>query len=463
MKMDKNKTALRWPGGAPLRESEIVLEEGERFLASPKRRWMCIGQQYYAGEHDMARQTRKIIGENGTLTAARHLSDQRICHPFLRELIDQKGSYLLGRPFSLRCEQEQVAALLTQHMDEAFAALLMRWARDAMVTGIGWIHVHYDKLGMLRLRRMRPEEMAPLWTDDEHSQLAGMIRCFEREEYHGRERRIIPCMSIWDQDGVRHYRKEGGRLRPDDGCGPAKDAHFIHRKDGREQTGGFGKTPFIPLRYNDDELPLIQTIKSMIDAYDRIVSDNSNALADQPNSILVLKNYDGQNLGEFRRNLSAFRAVKVSDDGGVEALNTPLDHQAATAQLERLRHDIYALGRGIDHRAERFHTASSGVALKHEYAALDLDCNALEWQCKVALRSVCDFLLADALRHGRISAEVAQNAKVDFVFNRDIIINEEAAINMVQKSKDLISERTALANHPWVSDVGAELAARQNN
>ena len=45
---------------------------------------------------------------------------------------------------------------------------------------------------------------------------------------------------------------------------------------------------------------------------------------DPRNTILVLKNYDGENLGEFRQNLSTYGAVKVRTIdgamGGVETL-----------------------------------------------------------------------------------------------------------------------------------------------
>ena len=35
---------------------------------------------------------------------------------------------------------------------------------------------------------------------------------------------------------------------------------------------------------------------------------------DARNTILILKNYDGQDLGEFRHNLATFGAVKVRED-----------------------------------------------------------------------------------------------------------------------------------------------------
>ena len=50
----------------------------------------------------------------------------------------------------------------------------------------------------------------------------------------------------------------------------------------------------------------------------------NNMEEDVRNTVLVLKNYDGQDLGEFRRNLTTYGAIKVrtveGTDGGVDSL-----------------------------------------------------------------------------------------------------------------------------------------------
>ena len=57
------------------------------------------------------------------------------------------------------------------------------------------------------------------------------------------------------------------------------------------------------------------------DAINTLLSDFTNNMQeDARNTILILRNYDGEDLGKFRENLSAYGAVKVRDDGGVEKL-----------------------------------------------------------------------------------------------------------------------------------------------
>ena len=47
--------------------------------------------------------------------------------------------------------------------------------------------------------------------------------------------------------------------------------------------------------------------------------------------------------------------------------------------------------------------------------------------------------------------------EVDIIFNTDMIINESETIADAGNSVGIISEETIIANHPWVTDVQAEL------
>ena len=52
-----------------------------------------------------------------------------------------------------------------------------------------------------------------------------------------------------------------------------------------------------------------------------ILSEWANRMEEDPRkSIIVLTEYDGQDLGEFRRNLSTYGAIKIRKDGGVSML-----------------------------------------------------------------------------------------------------------------------------------------------
>lgn len=431
----------------------IVQNELQAFLSGDKRMWMAVGQRYYHADHDILHRARTVIGEHGQAEQAQNVSDNRIAHGFLRELIDQKTQYLLGRPYSIQTT-EPWQNEMERVFGHVFSVLLRKVARDAICFGTGWIQTFIDEEGLIRFRRCNPMEMIPIWQDEAHTRLDAMIRLYEQEHIQGNTKKRIRKVECWNHDGVSFFDLRNGKLIPSQ----EQKAHVYIQNESGWMPANWNTIPFIPIKYNHDEMPLICEIKSLIDDYDRVVSDESNALADQPNSILVVRNYDGQKLGEFRRNLATYRAVKVSDDGGVNALNTPVDAQAANTHLERLRRDIYAFGRGVDVRNEAFSNAVSGVALKQAYAGLDLDCNGFEMEMRAGLLQAAYFAQCAAIANGHIDAEPAD---VEFVLNRDIIIHEQAAVQMCCDSLGVLSQETILANHPWVGKVSQEMERMQ--
>lgn len=96
----------------------------------------------------------------------------------------------------------------------------------------------------------------------------------------------------------------------------------------------------------------------------------------------------------------------------------------------------------------------SGTALKFLYSGLDLKCNHLEVEFRQAFNQLLYFINVYLAENGQGNYE---NEYVELIFNRDIQINETEAITNAQNSKGIISNKTIIANHLWVSDVEAEL------
>jgi len=431
---------------------QIIKNEIDIWLRSTERQWMLTGQRYYVGDHDILQRKRTAIGEDGELIEVQNLSNNKLVHAFVRKLVDQKVGYLLGKPLSIQTENQEYLDLLNEIFDKSFLRLLKNLGKEAVNKGKAWLHVYYDEDGRLSFKKIPSEEIIPLWRDADHTKLDAAIRVYEIEAYEGTQKRIITKVEFWDTAGVRRYVLDNGGLVPDVEVGEV-GSHFVVVQGEQEQGMNWQRVPFVCFKYNDEELPLIQVIKSLVDDYDAKTSDHANNLEDLPNSIYVLKNYDGQDLGEFRRNMSTYRAVKVMGDGGVDTLSIDIDTEATEKHLDRLRKDIYEFGRGVDTQSERFGD-KSGIALKFLYADLDLDCNTIETEFQASLEHLLWFVNVHLANTG---AGEFMDEKVEFIFNRDVIINETEAITNAKNSVGLISDETIVAQHPWVTDVQVEL------
>lgn len=433
---------------------ELLLHEVQEWEGSPLRQLMLTGQNYYENKHDILDRKRMVVGEGGELEEAKNIANNKLVHGFVRKLVDQKVGYLLSLPFTIQTDKEEYLKLLTRYFSKKFYRSFQNVGKEAINKGKAWLHVYYDEHGNFSLKRIPSEEIIPLWKDAEHTELSAVIRSYRIETWVGKKKETIHKVEVWDLSGVYRYVLDGSELIPDVEAGDY-EPHLTFVKGEEKHGVNWKRIPFVCFKYNDEELPIINFVKSIVDDYDKQKSDNSNNLEELPNGgIYVVRDYDGQDLGEFRRNLSVYRAVKVHGEGGLETLNLEIDTEAFRTHMEMQRKDLYELGRGVDTQSDRFGNDQSGIALRFLYADLDMDANIIETEFQAALEQLKWFIDQDiANRTGKDYSE----EDVEFIFNRDIIINESEVIENASKSTGQISDETIIANHPWVTDVQEEL------
>lgn len=437
---------------------EIIQEEIKEWYSSTARQLMLDGQRYYKGDADILKRKRMAIGEGGELEEIKNLANNKLVHQFVRKLTDQKIGYLLSKPLAIQADNEVYKKVLDNVFNKSFMKLIKNLGKDAINKGVAWAQVYYNEDGQLRLKRLPSEEIIPLWKDSEHTKLDALIRTYEITVYEGKVKKTVQKVEYWDTEKVLRYVEYEGRLIPDVEA-PEDTGHFS-MVDGEGNTKSFtwSKVPFVYFKYNDEEQPLIKFVKSLVDDYDRNKSDNSNNLEDLPNSIYVLKDYDGTNLGEFRRNMSLYRAVKVTGDGGVETRNLEINVEAYKTHIEQTRRDIYEFGRGVDTQSDRFGNSPSGISLKFLYNDLDLDCNIIETEFQASLEYLLWFIDQHLINTNQGDFT---NENVEFIFNRDTLINETDSINNCKSSVGIISDETIVSNHPWATKDELEKIKKQ--
>ena len=150
--------------------------------------------------------------------------------------------------------------------------------------------------------------------------------------------------------------------------------------------------------------------------------------------------------------MNIFRTIFVGEGGDVRSLNTDLDLEGADIHLKRLRKDIFEFGGGVD-TVEKDLRDVAGVALRFQYADLDMDCSEMAQQFRYSMRQLQWFVNQDLISK---NIQIDESGS-DFIFNTDVIINETETINNLAVTKDSISQKTLLQNHPWVKNVDEEI------
>ncbi|MGG1554987.1 phage portal protein [Paenibacillus ferrarius] len=432
---------------------EIIKTEINSWLESPTRQWMIIGERYYRTKPDILERQRMVIGDDGKPVKVDNLSNNRLANGFIRKLVDQKVGYLLGKAMSIQAKPDAYQEVLNDIFNEDTLRQLQSIGKEAVKKGIAWLHIFYDEAGAFCFKKMRSEEILPFWRDDAHTELDAVARIYDVEAYLGATKTIISKVEWWDTTGVHRYVLEGDGLIPDVEAGEYSP-HFFVSSAQKEEPLGWGRVPFVAWKYNEEEQPLVEIIKTLVDDYDRNKSDNSNNLEDLPNSIYVVENYGGTDAGEFRRNISTYRVAFVHEDGDVRTLQLKIDTEAYKNHMEQTRKDIYEFGRGVDTQGVEIGSAPSGIALKFLYSDLDLDASLMETEFQASLKQLRWFI--DTHLYNSTGADYS-GENVSFVFNRDMPIDEQAIIAAIKDSVGILSDETLVAQHPWVKNVKAEL------
>ena len=443
-------------------DEQYIVNEINHFKVSQRRKQMVDGEKYYAGKHDILSRKRTVIGEKGELEEVTNLPNNRVVDNQYKKMVDQKNNYLLGQPISVQCKNESYAKLLKQVFNKKFQRLMKGIGEDSLNCGIGWMFVHYDEHGEFTLKRMKPFEIIPGWKDAEHTILDYAIRIYEVIVYEGHDEKVVQKVEVYDDKGITFFElTDGGKLEPVE---PFVQNYFtIADEDGSETGYNWTKIPLIPFKYNNKEIPLIKMVKSLQDGLNVILSNFQNNMEeDARNTILILKNYDGQNLGEFRKNLAAVGAVKVRTvdgaDGGVDKLTIEVNAENYKAIIEIFKKAIIENAMGYDAKDDRLAGNPNQMNIQSMYSDIDLDANNMETEYQAAMEDLLWFINCHFANMGMGDFE---GEEVDVIFNRDILISEGEVIDNCQKSVGVLSDETIVANHPWVDDPQAELERLQ--
>ena len=439
-------------------DEQFIVAEINRFRTSKRFYNMVAGDNYYSGKHDILHKKRTAIGDDGKLVEIENLPNNKIVDNQYKKMVSQKSNYLVGQPFVIQCENDTyVEALKPYIQTKRFLKMLKEIAKDSLNGGIGWIYPHYDDNGEFAVKRFKPYEIIPMWKDADHTILDAAIRVYEVVAYEGRNEKIVTKVEVFNADGLYYFELNNGNLIPEE---PFFQPYFtVTDHEGNEQAYQWDKIPLIPWKYNAEEVPLITMCKSLQDGLNKIESQWEDQMEEDPrNTIMVLVNYDGENLGEFRRNLAQYGAVKVrsmdGNHGDVKTLQIQVNAENYKAIIEQFKKAIVENCMGYDAKDDRIGSNANEMNLKSMYSDIELDTNGMETEFQAAFEMLLWFINCHLANTGTGDFE---GEEVEIIFNRDIMVNESAVINDIKNSVGILSDETLVAQHPWVDDPDVEL------
>jgi len=431
------------------------------WLHSPERKRQLEAEEYYDGTQAVQHRRRLALDDDGKLVELPHLPNHRMVDNQYAKMVDQKTNYSFGRPFSFDTENAQYAEALNKILGARFRRLLRAVGEGAWIGGKCWLYPRYEG-GELTFQRLPADEVLPFWADADHTILDAAVHVYAVQEYDETEQiRQVVKVEVMHGGGVDCFvRKDDGTLVPDD---YARSGPYITERDpvtGDERGYNWSRVPLVCFKSSHHELTLLSRVKCLQDAYNDILSNFANQMEEDIHStVLVIKNYEGEDLGRFRHNLAAYGVIKVRSyegcEGGVETLTIEVNAENYKVLLSLLKDAIIENARGFDAKDDRMSGNPNQMNIQSMYSDIDLDANGIEMEFQAAMEELLWFVDQHLANTGQGSFE---GQEVKIIFDRDVLINETEAINNCKASVGILSDETIVKMHPWVSDPGEELA-----
>ena len=430
------------------------------WLASPERKRQLTAEVYYDGQQDVLKRRRMALDDDGKPMELTHLPNNRLVNNLYSKMVDQKTNYSFGRPFSFDTERKDYAAALATVLGARFRRTMRTVGEGAWIGGKAWLYPYYEG-GELAFKRFPADEVLPFWADADHTVLDAAVHIYVVEEYDESEQaKAVVKVEVMHGGGVDCFiRRDDGTLEPD------PDGHsgdYITAEDpdtGKEQGYNWDRIPLVCFKSSHHEIPLLSRVKCLQDAYNDILSTFANQMEeDVHNTVLVIKNAEGEDLGKFRKNLAIYGAVKVrsyeGSEGGVDTLTIEVNAENYKVLLALLKDAIIENARGYDAKDERMSGNPNQMNIQSMYSDIDLDANGIEMEFQASMEELLWFVNRHLVNTGKANFD---GVEVKVIFDRDVLINESEAITNCKNSVGILSDETIVKMHPWVSDPEQEL------
>lgn len=223
----------------------------------------------------------------------------------------------------------------------------------------------------------------------------------------------------------------------------------------------YGMVPVSVFELNEEHKSIFDKVMSLQDAYNTLLSaevDDFQAFVDSYMILEGIADVDEEQLHLMRSN----RVLVLPEGGNAEFLNKNISDTQIENMLENIRNTIREIAACPDFTDEAFGT-QSGIAIKYKLLNFENKAGQIEKAMTKTLQRrielICQIL-------NLTSGEEAWR-DIQIQFTRNLPEDIEADVNMVNNLRGLVSEKTLLAQLPFITDIDAEVDAlkkeRQEN
>lgn len=308
-------------------------------------------------------------------------------------------------------------------------------AKDASIFGKAYEMLYIDADGAVRFKKIDAREIILINDDTVESEILYAIRHFTVADIE--TDLVSSLVEVYTKDSILTYKG---------------DENFGDLTLIEEQTHYFGIVPFVMYKNNDDCIGDFELVISLIDAYDKLNSDNLNDFEYFVDAYLGLYgvDLDSEDVVSMKEN----RVLLLPTDAKAEWLTKNVSDTQVENLKSRYSEDIHKFSKCPALTDENFASNASGVAMKYKVMGMENVAATKERKFKKGLQRRIEAIANILSLKGEA---VIDWRGIEITFKRSLPSDSAEIADTVNKLRGLISDGTLLDQIPFIEDSQAEL------
>jgi SPP1 family phage portal protein len=387
----------------------------------------------YCGEHDIAERVITDVNK----------PNNKLVNNYYGQIVDDVTGYFLGKPIVVNIDserqQDQLDAIFSENEADD---LFMEVGKEMSIKGKSAIMIYQDEEAMTQLIRLPAEQTIFIYDASKQNQVLYALRVYElnvatSSAVSSAQAKPEPVkyVEVYDAVEITYWKEVNGNYFLDDTREVNPEPHI------------FGDVPLVEFENNEEQMGDFEKVISLVNDYDKIISDQSNEHEAYRNAYLVLKNMVLSS--DSLQKLKEQGVIEVMENGDAKFLTKDVQTDAVNAHLDRLEENIYKFTQIPNLSDEKFAGNLSGVAIKFKLFSMENKCIVKERKMTKAIRKLLKLI---SVPLGIKSAEKFDMTKVQVIFSRNVPDNLHEIAEVVGLLNGVVDKETLLSLLPFIDD-----------
>lgn len=357
----------------------------------------------------------------------------KIVTNFCKIITDTYSGYICGKPVSYSSNQdiEDVQECINYNDSNAED---INWCSNALIYGVGYELYWLDKYAQVRYSQVDPRQSFAIYDNTLDSELLYFIRWYKANSFEDSD---LCFYEVYSATSIKTYKAEG------------KDGNLEFVK---EEAHYFKDVPVSVFYLNEEEESIFNQIITLNDAYNELQSSEVDDFSAWVDAYLLLSGVDAE--AEDIASMKENRVLVLPEGATATWLTKNANDTQIVNMLDNIKKNIYKITACPDMADETF-LAQSGTALAYKLVGFENVASGIVARFTKAIQRRIE-LICNVLN---LKASEAMWRDININFVRNLPVNVAETIQLVNNLQGVVSDKTLLAQLPFIDDVEGELEA----